>query len=72
MLEQAESETTVVFTSSPTGDNYSRLAQARRDLELHLTSLTHTAAALQAGKLLEDKNGRLLANLVADSKQTDS
>lgn len=56
--------------SSPTGDNYSALAQARRDLNLHLTSLTHAEAALQAGRLFEseDKNGKLLANLVTDSR----
>lgn len=70
LLQQAESEAASEFVSSPTGDNYSTLAQACRELEFHLTSLTHAEAALQAGRLFEsgDKNGKLLANLVGDSR----
>lgn len=43
------------------------MAQARRDLTLHFTTMTHSDAKLLAGRLFEssDKNGSLLANLVA-------
>lgn len=47
LLEQADLEVASEFVSLPTGDNYSALVHARRDLKIHLTSLTYAEAALR-------------------------
>lgn len=49
-------------------EHHTTLSQARRDVKLHYISLTQTDFNLLAGKIFKsgDKNGHLLASLVAD------
>lgn len=66
-LEVCEAEAAASFVGHPTHEAYLHLAQARREVILHYTTLTQMDTNLLAGKIFEseDKNGRLLANLVA-------
>lgn len=69
-LEDGKSKAAESFSDSPTLDYFRQLADARRALLLPLTSATHLELGSSAGRLFEfgDKNSKLLANLVADSK----
>lgn len=67
-LEQNEAGAMASFMADTTPENYSSLAHVRRELKLHYTSLVQSDAQRLVTKLFEteDKNGKLLANLVAE------
>lgn len=69
-LEEGEAKAAEAFSGSPTLNHFSQLAEARRALSLHLASATHLDLNSLAARIFEsgDKNSKLLANLVADSK----
>lgn len=52
-LEECEETALELFTGHPTPENNSTLAQARRDLKLHYTSLVQSDARKFVAKLFE-------------------
>lgn len=69
-LESHVSIAKEAFAADSSPGAYSSLAQAQRALSLHLSSSTALSERLLKARIFEsgDKNGRLLANLVADPK----
>lgn len=56
--------------SLPTADTYTHLLEARRKLALHFSELAQTSSVRRAKSLFDqgNKNGKLLAFLVADQR----
>lgn len=70
LLLARERESVRIHADSPSEANYVSLLETRLSVSLHFTNLAHTESR-QRGKSIfveGDKNGKLLANLVADQK----
>ncbi|XP_040184700.1 vomeronasal type-2 receptor 26-like [Rana temporaria] len=72
-LQDRERECASVHATDRTDVSYSALLEARRRLSMHCNDLAHTEAAHRANSLFSegDKNGKLLARLVAEQNHIE-